>query len=145
MYTRNSRKKVSTKKLYKELTSGNNELVGISYTSNDFPVGIIPEVYMTDIIFKQGEEFSFTGALFVNDSQIIETTSFNNLLLEAHGLGFIRLEDMQNSIPGGNAMSDFILKGTNLSSTKKVDIVSTFIDPAVLVSSITIGGIIFKL
>lgn len=145
MYTSNIMKTTTRKKLVKELTSGTNELVGFSYNSLEFPTGIIPEIFLTDLEYIEGEKLNFRGNIFINDSQMNSIKLFNELFLEASGLGYIETENLDDTMLGKSALSDFILKGTNLSSTKKVGIVSTFIEPDIEYTVITIAGVKFKL
>lgn len=145
MYTSNIMKTTTRKKLVKELSSGTNELVGLSYNSLEFPTGVISEIFLTDLEYVEGEKLNFRGNIFINDSQLNSIKLFNDLFLEASGLGYIETESLDETLVGKNALSDFILKGTNLSSTKKIGIVSTFVEPNVEYTVITIAGVKFKL
>lgn len=145
MYTSNIMKTTTRKKLVKELSSGINELVGLSYNSLEFPTGVISEIFLTDLEYVEGEKLNFRGNIFINDSQLNSIKLFNELFLEASGLGYIETESLDDTLIGKNALNDFVLKGTNLSSTKKIGIVSTFVEPVVEYTVITIAGVKFKL
>ncbi|BBC69598.1 hypothetical protein phiSA039_0139 [Staphylococcus phage phiSA039] len=130
-------KPTTIKTLYKTLTSGKVELLGVSYDSDYFPSGVTVQSYIEDI----GNEDE--GLQFVNKVNVVESmkqaiVGMNNQL-GSSGLGYVRTEQLKKELEETGLMTDLLARGTNLTSTKKVDIVSTFIEPEVTYQDITIA------
>lgn len=130
-------KPTTIKTLYKTLTSGKVELLGVSYESDYFPSGVTVQSYIEDIGNEDG------GLQFVNKVNVVESmkqavVGMNNQL-GSSGLGYVRTEQLKKELEETGLMTDLLARGTNLTSTKKVDIVSTFIEPEVTYQDITIA------
>lgn len=130
-------KSTTIKTLYKTLTSGKVELLGVSYDSDYFPSGVTVQSYIENI----GNEDD--GLQFVNKVNVVESmkqavVGMNNQL-GSSGLGYVRTEQLKKELEETGLMTDLLSRGTNLTSTKKVDIVSTFIEPTITYQDITIA------
>lgn len=136
-FSQNTDKKTNVKHLYKTLTSGKIELLGVSYESDYFPSGVTVQSYIEDIGNEDG------GLQFVNKVNVVESmkqavVGMNNQL-GSSGLGYVRTEQLKKELEETGLMTDLLSRGTNLTSTKKVDIVSTFIEPTVTYQDITLA------
>ncbi|BEU75467.1 hypothetical protein SNIID_0670 [Staphylococcus phage phiSNIID] len=130
-------KPTTTKTLYKTLTSGKVELLGVSYDSDYFPSGVTVQSYIEDI-GNEDEGLQFVNKVNVVESMKQAVVGMNNQL-GSSGLGYVRTEQLKKELEETGLMTDLLARGTNLTSTKKVDIVSTFIEPEVTYQDITIA------
>lgn len=136
-FSTNREQKTNVKRLYKTLTSGEIELLGVSYNSDKFPTGVTIQSYI------EGINNEDDGLQFINKINVIESfkqavIAMNNEL-SSSGLGFIKTEQLNNSLEETGLMTDLLLKGTNLTSTRQVDVISTFIEPKVTYQDISIA------
>lgn len=136
-FSQHTDKKTNVNHLYKLLTSGKVELLGVAYESDYFPSGVTVQAYIEDI----GNEDK--GLQFVNKVNVVESmkqavVGMNNQL-GSSGLGYVRTEQLKKELEETGLMTDLLSRGTNLTSTKQVDIVSTFIEPTVTYQDITIA------
>lgn len=130
-------KPTTIKTLYKTLTSGKVELLGVSYDSDYFPSGVTVQAYIEDI-GNVDEGLQFVNKVNVVESMKQAVVGMNNQL-GSSGLGYVRTEQLKKELEETGLMTDLLSRGTNLTSTKKVDIVSTFIEPTVTYQDITIA------
>ncbi|MGI4667843.1 hypothetical protein ACR2YZ_28700 [Klebsiella pneumoniae] len=130
-------KPTTIKTLYKTLTSGKVELLGVSYDSDYFPSGVTVQSYIEDI-GNEDEGLQFVNKVNVVESMKQAVVGMNNQL-GSSGLGYVRTEQLKKELEETGLMTDLLARGTNLTSTKKVDIVSTFIEPEVTYQNITIA------
>ncbi|AII26995.1 hypothetical protein OZ71_gp155 [Staphylococcus phage MCE-2014] len=130
-------KPTTIKTLYKTLTSGKVELLGVSYDSDYFPSGVTVQSYIEDIS-NEDEGLQFVNKVNVVESMKQAVVGMNNQL-GSSGLGYVRTEQLKKELEETGLMTDLLARGTNLTSTKKVDIVSTFIEPEVTYQDITIA------
>lgn len=130
-------KPTTIKTLYKTLTSGKVELLGVSYDSDYFPSGVTVQAYIEDI-GNVDEGIQFVNKVNVVESMKQAVVGMNNQL-GSSGLGYVRTEQLKKELEETGLMTDLLSRGTNLTSTKKVDIVSTFIEPTVTYQDITIA------
>lgn len=130
-------KPTTIKTLYKTLTSGKVELLGVSYGSDYFPSGVTVQAYIEDI-GNEDEGLQFVNKVNVVESMKQAVVGMNNQL-GSSGLGYVRTEQLKKELEETGLMTDLLARGTNLTSTKKVDIVSTFIEPEVTYQDITIA------
>lgn len=130
-------KPTTIKTLYKTLTSGKVELLGVSYDSDYFPSGVTVQSYIEDID-NVDEGLQFVNKVNVVESMKQAVVGMNNQL-GSSGLGYVRTEQLKKELEETGLMTDLLARGTNLTSTKKVDIVSTFIEPTVTYQDITIA------
>ncbi|AUV56923.1 hypothetical protein LM12_0071 [Staphylococcus phage vB_SauM_LM12] len=130
-------KPTTSKTLYKTLTSGKVELLGVSYDSDYFPSGVTVQSYIEDI-GNEDEGLQFVNKVNVVESMKQAVVGMNNQL-GSSGLGYVRTEQLKKELEETGLMTDLLARGTNLTSTKKVDIVSTFIEPEVTYQNITIA------
>ncbi|WPF67438.1 hypothetical protein [Staphylococcus phage vB_SauM-V1SA12] len=130
-------KPTTIKTLYKTLTSGKVELLGVSYGSDYFPSGVTVQAYIEDI-GNEDEGLQFVNKVNVVESMKQAVIGMNNQL-GSSGLGYVRTEQLKKELEETGLMTDLLARGTNLTSTKKVDIVSTFIEPEVTYQDITIA------
>ena len=130
-------KPTTIKTLYKTLTSGKVELLGVSYDSDYFPSGVTVQSYIEDID-NVDEGLQFVNKVNVVESMKQAVVGMNNQL-GSSGLGYVRTEQLKKELEETGLMADLLARGTNLTSTKKVDIVSTFIEPTVTYQDITIA------
>ncbi|AFV50861.1 hypothetical protein F867_gp181 [Staphylococcus phage JD007] len=130
-------KPTTIKTLYKTLTSGKVELLGVSYDSDYFPSGVTVQSYIEDI-GNEDEGLQFVNKVNVVESMKQAVVGMNNQL-GSSGLGYVRTEQLKKELEETGLMTDLLARGTNLTSTKKVDIVSTFIEPEVTYQDITIA------
>lgn len=130
-------KPTTIKTLYKTLTSGKVELLGVSYGSDYFPSGVTVQAYIEDI-GNEDEGLQFVNKVNVVESMKQAVIGMNNQL-GSSGLGYVRTEQLKKELEETGLMTDLLARGTNLTSTKKVDIVSTFIEPEVTYQNITIA------
>ncbi|WBF04051.1 hypothetical protein VL14_ORF106 [Staphylococcus phage vB_SauM_VL14] len=130
-------KPTTIKTLYKTLTSGKVELLGVSYGSDYFPSGVTVQAYIEDI-GNEDEGLQFVNKVNVVESMKQAVVGMNNQL-GSSGLGYVRTEQLKKELEETGLMTDLLARGTNLTSTKKVDIVSTFIEPEVTYQDLTIA------
>ncbi|UXE02483.1 hypothetical protein Biyabedamokiny2_00202 [Staphylococcus phage Biyabeda-mokiny_2] len=130
-------KPTTIKTLYKTLTSGKVELLGVSYGSDYFPSGVTVQSYIEEI-GNEDEGLQFVNKVNVVESMKQAVVGMNNQL-GSSGLGYVRTEQLKKELEETGLMTDLLARGTNLTSTKKVDIVSTFIEPEVTYQDITIA------
>ncbi|WJJ56958.1 hypothetical protein vBSAP01_168 [Staphylococcus phage vB_SAP01] len=130
-------KPTTIKTLYKTLTSGKIELLGVSYGSDYFPSGVTVQSYIEEI-GNEDEGLQFVNKVNVVESMKQAVVGMNNQL-GSSGLGYVRTEQLKKELEETGLMTDLLARGTNLTSTKKVDIVSTFIEPEVTYQDITIA------
>ncbi|BCK59853.1 hypothetical protein [Staphylococcus phage vB_SauH_DELF3] len=60
-------------------------------------------------------------------------------MISDSGLGYVKTEQLNKRLENTGLMTDLLSKGTELTSTKKVDIVSTFIEPTIMYQDTTIN------
>lgn len=145
MYTSNKEVEIKATSLINKLKSGKVQLVGIAYSSDEFPNGILCEPYIDSIDFEKDEKLEFSSKIFIHENDKVNVRYFDRQI-EKSGLGYVRLEQGEAGITqSGGLMTDLILKDTILSSTKKIDLQSTFINPTVSYQSIKLQDYTFKI
>ena len=137
MYSTNKEKEIKVNALLKKLTNKETQLVGISYSSDEFPNGILCEPYIDSIQSDDGS-LEFSSKIFMAENDKLNMKYFDSKL-EYSGLGFVRIEQAIEEVKqSAGLITGLMLKDTTLSTTKKIDLVSTFIDPTITYQTIKI-------
>ncbi|ARQ95931.1 hypothetical protein qdsa001_175 [Staphylococcus phage qdsa001] len=136
-YLRTKAKKTNVSTLFKKLQSKDITLLGVSYDSDYFPSGVTIIPYLEDI--SQVEDgIEFTNKVIVTENLKPAIVGMNNMISDS-GLGYVKTEQLNKRLENTGLMTDLLSKGTELTSTKKVDIVSTFIEPTIMYQDTTIN------
>lgn len=135
-FSNHTSKDMKAQTLYTKLTSGDIELIGVSYESDYFPTGVSIIPYIEDIKFDDGS-LSFTNKVNVVESLKPSIVAMSNSLNDS-GLGFIDTQQLKKPLKETGLMTDLLGRGTDLTSTRKVDINTTFVDPTITYQDITI-------
>ncbi|WAX23360.1 hypothetical protein VL10_ORF169 [Staphylococcus phage vB_SauM_VL10] len=136
-YLRTKAKKTNVSSLFKKLQNKGTTLLGVSYDSDYFPSGVTIVPYLEGI--SQVEDgIEFTNKVIVTDNLKPAIVGMNNMISWS-GLGYVKTEQLNKRLENTGLMTDLLSKGTELTSTKKVDIVSTFIEPTVMYQDTTIN------
>ncbi|XWX32629.1 hypothetical protein LCFBJUUZ_CDS0170 [Staphylococcus phage PG-2021_76] len=135
MYSKNKEKEIKVNTLIKRLTDKGTQLVGMSYSSDEFPNGILCEPYIDSIQSEDGS-LEFSSKVFMAENDKLNMKYFDGKL-EHSGLGFVRIEQAIEEVKQSTGLiTGLMLKDTTLSTTKKIDLVSTFINPTVTYQTI---------
>uniref|UniRef100_A0AB39C8I7 Uncharacterized protein n=1 Tax=Staphylococcus phage UHP46 TaxID=3234966 RepID=A0AB39C8I7_9CAUD len=135
MYSTNKEKEIKVNTLLRRLTDKSTQLVGISYSSDKFPNGILCEPYIDSIQSEDGS-LEFSSKIFMAENDKLNMKYFDGNL-EHSGLGFVRIEQALEEVKQNTGLiTGLMLKDTTLSTTKKIDLVSTFINPTVTYQTI---------
>lgn len=145
VYTTNKETEIKPLTLANKFKSGKEQLVGIAYTSDEFPNGILCEPYIESLEFEKDSMFNFTSRIFMHDNNKLDMKYFNSKIEES-GLGFVRMEQGEAGITQRAGLTtDLLLKDTILSSVKKIDFKSTFIEPTITYQTIKIQEYVFNI
>ena len=137
MFTSNILKAKTTDYLYRLLTDESTVLLGVSCTSEGVPGNTLYSPYLTNLEYEKGVQFNFDIELYINDNQKTDIRQFNSNIHES-GLGYINTSKLFT--PGLNGLAvDTIMQDTSLSSTNKLVLENTFVDPSIKSTLITLS------
>lgn len=138
MLTTNTFKKIKPETLYNKMKNGEIELLGITYHDKDYPIGVIPEPYIEDVTFEKGNRFEFINRLIVHDNDKPNIIRYNKAL-ESSGLGSVKVDQIDQGVKDPRLLTDMILKGTQVSQVKAIDVENLFIEPEISEATITLA------